>query len=195
MSESSTRRAELSAFFAAHAQHVQTRVARRARAAPEVVDDACATAWSQLVRRADVELGPRGVVWLITVAIHEAWRLQQRRTQETPLGPYARPSMHDDDPLEPIDAIAVDVETQAVDRAQHPADVEAFLTLKPRERQTLYLHALGYRYAEICELTGFTYTAVNRYITEGRRALRRGGYTLDERARRARWAAAIGLDR
>jgi DNA-directed RNA polymerase specialized sigma24 family protein len=59
-------------------------------------------------------------------------------------------------------------------------------TLRQRERLTLYLQALGYRYAEICELTGFSYTAVNRYITEGRRALRRGGYTADERARQAR---------
>jgi hypothetical protein len=29
---------------------------------------------------------------------------------------------------------------------------------------------LGYRYAEIMEITGASYTAVNRRITEGRRA-------------------------
>jgi DNA-directed RNA polymerase specialized sigma24 family protein len=148
------RREQIAAFFAAHAKHIHTRVARRACTAPEIVDDACATAWSQLVRRPDVELSPRGVAWLITVAVHEAWRLQERRAQEMPLGPYARPVMHDDDAPEPIDAFAVDVETRAVDRAQHPADVEAFLTLKPRERQALYLKALGYRYTEICELSG-----------------------------------------
>jgi DNA-directed RNA polymerase specialized sigma24 family protein len=181
------RREEIGAFFAAHANRVHARVARRARATHDVVDDACAIAWTKLLRRPDVALNARGLAWLVTVAVHEAWRLQERRVQETPVGPFARGSTVDSDAsLEPIDVYSVDVETRAVDRAQHSEDVAAFLTLKPRERQTLYLKALGYRYAEICELTGFTYTAVNRYITEGRRALRRGGYTADERARQAR---------
>jgi DNA-directed RNA polymerase specialized sigma24 family protein len=181
------RRDEIAAFFAAHANHVRVRVARRARTAPYVVDDACATAWTKLLRRPDVALNAHGRAWLITVALHEAWRLQERRAQETPVGPFARRSTVDDGhALEPVDELGVDVETRAVDRVQHAEDVAAFLTLKPRERQALYLQAVGYRYAEICELTGFTYTAVNRYITEGRRALRRGGYTADERARQAR---------
>jgi hypothetical protein len=45
------------------------------------------------------------------------------------------------------------VETQAVDRAQHSEDLAAFLTLKTRERQALYLQAVGYRYAEIMRLS------------------------------------------
>jgi len=45
--------------------------------------------------------------------------------------------------------------------------------LKPREREALYLKGLGYSYREIMRLTGSTYTAVNRCITEGRAALRR----------------------
>lgn len=187
MSRISDRREEIAAFFAAYANHVHTCVARRARTAPDVVDDACATAWTKLLRRPDVVLNVHGRAWLITVAVHEAWQLHERRAQETPVGPFARPSTGDDDFVaEPVDAVGVDVETQAIDRAQLSEDLAAFLTLKPRERQTLYLQAVGYRYAEICELTGFTYTAVNRYITEGRRALRRGGYTADERARQSR---------
>jgi len=181
------RRDEIAAFFAAHANDVRVRVAHRARTAPDVVDDACATAWTKLLRRSDIALDAHGRAWLITVALHEAWRLQGRRAQEAPAGPFARGSTVDDEHApEPVDALGVDVETQAVDRAQHSEDLAAFLTLKPRERQALYLQAVGYRYAEIQELTGFTYTAVNRYVTEGRRALRRGGYTADERARQSR---------
>jgi DNA-directed RNA polymerase specialized sigma24 family protein len=181
------RREEIAAFFAAHAKHVHTRVARRARTAHHIVDDACAIAWTTLLRRPDVALNARGRAWLITVAVHEAWRLQERCAHETPAGPFARGStVEDGHAPEPVDAFRVDVETQAVDRAQHSDDLAAFLTLRPRERQTLYLQAVGYRYAEICEMTGFTYTAVNRYITEGRRALRRGGYTAEERARQSR---------
>jgi DNA-directed RNA polymerase specialized sigma24 family protein len=44
--------------------------------------------------------------------------------------------------------------------------------LKPRERRDPYLHALGYRYNEIAESTGSSYTAINRRLTEGRARLR-----------------------
>ena len=39
--------------------------------------------------------------------------------------------------------------------------------LKPQERQALGLLALGYSYREICELTGWTFTKVNRCLAEG----------------------------
>jgi RNA polymerase sigma-70 factor, ECF subfamily len=44
--------------------------------------------------------------------------------------------------------------------------------VKPREREALYLKALGYSYQEIARLTDSTYTAVDRRITEGRAVLR-----------------------
>jgi hypothetical protein len=42
--------------------------------------------------------------------------------------------------------------------------------LKPQEIRCLLLKAEGLSYQEICEVTGFSYTKVNRCITEGRRA-------------------------
>jgi len=47
-----------------------------------------------------------------------------------------------------------------------------FQALKPQERRALSLLALGYTYREITQITGWTYTKVNRCITEGRAALR-----------------------
>lgn len=44
--------------------------------------------------------------------------------------------------------------------------------LKPNERRALTLLALGYSYREICNITGWTYTKVNRCIAEGRASLR-----------------------
>ncbi len=44
--------------------------------------------------------------------------------------------------------------------------------LKPAEQEALGLLAYGYSYREICELTGWTYTKVNRSIAEGRARLR-----------------------
>jgi DNA-directed RNA polymerase specialized sigma24 family protein len=54
-------------------------------------------------------------------------------------------------------------------REEQAADLRQ---LKPRERRDLLLHAAGYRYDEIAEMTGSTYTAVNRRLTEGRAHLR-----------------------
>jgi DNA-directed RNA polymerase specialized sigma24 family protein len=47
---------------------------------------------------------------------------------------------------------------------------EALQRLKPQEMTALLLKAEGHSYQEICERTGWTYTKVNRCITEGRRA-------------------------
>jgi RNA polymerase sigma factor (sigma-70 family) len=49
----------------------------------------------------------------------------------------------------------------------------SFQSLKPQERRALSLLALGHSYREICQQTGWTYTKVNRCITEGRAALRK----------------------
>ena len=47
---------------------------------------------------------------------------------------------------------------------------EALGRLKPQEVRALLLKAEGYSYREICAITGWTYTKVNRCLTEGRRA-------------------------
>jgi RNA polymerase sigma factor (sigma-70 family) len=45
-------------------------------------------------------------------------------------------------------------------------------SLKPDQREALGFFALGYSYHEICDITGWTYTKVNRCISEGRAGLR-----------------------
>jgi DNA-directed RNA polymerase specialized sigma24 family protein len=64
--------------------------------------------------------------------------------------------------------------TQPVDQIEHDDRLPAMRALKTSEREALYLKALGYSYTEIMQLTGATYTAVNRRHTEGaRRTARR----------------------
>ena len=41
--------------------------------------------------------------------------------------------------------------------------------MKPQEVQALTLKAEGYSYAEIGEITGWTYTKINRCMAEGRK--------------------------
>ena len=47
--------------------------------------------------------------------------------------------------------------------------------LKPDQRRALVLRGEGYSYAEICELTQWTHTKVNRSLSEGRARLRQLG--------------------
>jgi DNA-directed RNA polymerase specialized sigma24 family protein len=70
-------------------------------------------------------------------------------------------------------ADAPDIPDQVADRIQRAQRLAFLAAIKPHDRRTLYLKGLGYRYTEIMEITGASYTAVNRRITEGRRALRK----------------------
>jgi DNA-directed RNA polymerase specialized sigma24 family protein len=58
----------------------------------------------------------------------------------------------------------------------------AWLTLTLKRRcWALTLLALGYTYREICELTGWSYTKVNRCLAEGRERLREMAAQRDSR--------------
>ena len=50
---------------------------------------------------------------------------------------------------------------------------QALAELKHDERRALWLLGFGLSYAEICEVTGWTHTKVNRCLSEGRVALKK----------------------
>jgi hypothetical protein len=56
----------------------------------------------------------------------------------------------------------------ASDRVARSA--EALHGLKPQEVRALWLKALGHSYEQICEVTGWSYTKVNRCLAEGRKS-------------------------
>jgi DNA-directed RNA polymerase specialized sigma24 family protein len=176
MTATSQRRDEqIAAFYRAHAERLQRAVRRRVhRVGEEVIEDACHTAWATLLRRPDIPLDAHGLGWLSTVAVHEAWRLASI-AREQPAGTLttpADPSAGQGELPEPCDTDRRSTDEHALDRIEHHARLQTIRALKPREREALYLKGLGYSYTEIMRLTGATYTAVNRRITEGRAALR-----------------------
>jgi DNA-directed RNA polymerase specialized sigma24 family protein len=179
---SSERRDQVGAFFAAHATRLHDTVARRVRASEPVIEDACQIAWTILVRRPDVTLDERGLSWLATVAIHEAWRLASI-ANEIPVGSFQAGTPGENNELpEPAHPDDRSAEQRALARIEHRERVDALMTLKPREREALYLLGLGCSYKEIQALTGgASYTAVDRRIKEGRAALRQGGRTPRDR--------------
>jgi DNA-directed RNA polymerase specialized sigma24 family protein len=178
------RRQALASFFAANERYLRRSVYRHALADHARIEDACAFAWLKLVSRPDITLDRQGFAWLATVAIHEAWRLP-RDEREWPAGGFLPESDRDDEVNEPAGPVS-DPADLALARKLHRDRLARFACLKPRERRDLILLAGGYGYSEIAQLTGSTYTAVNRRITEGRARLRPVGASRRVRTIRRR---------
>jgi RNA polymerase sigma factor (sigma-70 family) len=148
------------------------RQARRHAELPDDADDALQTAYALFLER----YGGRGepLAWLYTTVKREAWAIRRRRSRrhETSLSGQAG---HEGveyglAQLMPVDAPGPE---ECAARAELLAQRRRALSkLKPDERQALWLLGFGLSYAEICEVTGWTHTKVNRCLSEGRVALR-----------------------
>jgi RNA polymerase sigma factor (sigma-70 family) len=98
--------------------------------------------------------------WLHTVIKHEALAVRRQR-ERTVAGAGEEP--------EPPAETTPGLDEQASGRERVRRTAEALAQLKQSELQCLLLKALGYSYDEIAERTGYSWTKVNRSLTEGRR--------------------------
>lgn len=163
------RMAAVEAFYRVERATLEKNVARRVSGANRaLIEDACQFAWTVLLRRPDIKLDERGLAWLACVATREAWKT----TRATDIPASVRAVDNDRRFVTEPSHSECPVHERIADRERHKQRVTAFTRLKPAERQALALLALGYSYREIGEITGATYTAVNRRLTEGRTALR-----------------------
>lgn len=161
------RHAAVEGFCRAHRTELERRVTLNVTGAGfSTVEDCCQFAWTVLLRRPDVTLDHRGFGWLTRVATHEGWRIV--RTADLPAGSLPGGV----DRVAPGLAHVAPLDELTVAREDHEARRALFVALKAVERQALGLQAVGYSYAEIGALTGSSYTAVNRRLTEGRAHLR-----------------------
>ncbi len=122
--------------------------------------DAYQRALEIYVRRLDSLDPATEIAWMKVVVKHEALAVRRARAEAIPVED-------------------VDFDVRAAE-AQRPVDdllagrerversAEALRRLKPNEAKALMLKAQGLSYAEISEALGWTYTKVNRCITEGR---------------------------
>jgi RNA polymerase sigma factor (sigma-70 family) len=99
------------------------------------------------------------VPWLKTVVKHEAFAIRKQRQRAEIVG---EPDMRG--------TLAAAAHEHAERHERLRVSVEAMSQLKPQELRCLLLRAEGYSYKQICDETGWTYTKVNRCVTEGRRA-------------------------
>ena len=136
--------------------------ARRFAATPEDAEDAYQRGVEILLTKAPTTAEEELVPWLRTVVKHEAWALRRQRQRAAPVADDGRI------PEPPSDAAATHDQAERLDRLRIGA--EALKQLKPQEIRALVLRAEGYSYKQIQEVTGWTYTKVNRCLTEGRKA-------------------------
>ena len=139
--------------------------ARRYAATPEDAEDAYQRAFEILLTKAPTTSEDELVPWLKTVVKHEAFALRRQRERHSPVT--------DDGQLgdRPTPPTITHEQAERYERLRQGA--EALRQLKPQEIRALRLKAEGFSYREICELTGWTYTKVNRCLTEGRQAFAR----------------------
>ncbi len=137
--------------------------ARRYAATPEDAEDAYQRAFEILLTKAPTTSEAELVPWLKTVVKHEAFALRRQRERHSPVT--------DDGELGDRGTPAAATHDRAERMERLHQGAEALSRLKPQEMRALLLKAEGYSYAEIGEITGWTYTKVNRALTEGRQAL------------------------
>jgi DNA-directed RNA polymerase specialized sigma24 family protein len=146
------------ALFREHHRRLLQVVAGLVRGADEDIEDACAFAWSQFLRRQpDREMT---FPWLAKVAMREAWRLCERRRRDARL---------DDMPEDSCGALACDNLEDAL--AAREA-LQILASLPERQRRYLVLKVSGYSYVEIRTATGATHTNVNKHLCRARASVR-----------------------
>jgi RNA polymerase sigma factor (sigma-70 family) len=98
--------------------------------------------------------------WLKTVVKHEAFAIWRGRDRVQPV---------EADGLERSASSAPPPDEHVQSYERLAVGAEAIAKLKPQEIRCMLLRADGLSYKQICEATGWTYTKVNRCLTEGRR--------------------------
>jgi RNA polymerase sigma factor (sigma-70 family) len=136
-------------------------IARRWSGSADDAEDALQRALEIYVRRLDSLDPATEFAWLKVVVRHEAMAIRRSRVEGSPL------EAEDLSERLPAPGAAVDERAERDERLAQ--SLEALTRLKPDERMALLLKAQGFSYREIGERLGWTYTKVNRAITEGRR--------------------------
>jgi RNA polymerase sigma factor (sigma-70 family) len=171
----------------AHADSL-LRVARRYSLCADDAHDAYQRGLEILMRHA-ARLDPeRAAGWLHTVVKHEALAINRSRRRIVGF------SEVDLDTLESRTSASPEDRALASDRIARSA--EALHGLKPQEVRALWLKALGHSYEQICEVTGWTYTKVNRCLAEGRKSFleRYAGIESGQECRRLAPALSAFVD-
>ncbi|MGH2943938.1 MAG: sigma factor, partial [Solirubrobacteraceae bacterium] len=167
---------------AAHADSL-LRTARRFSLCPDDAQDAYQRALEIFMAHAERLDPARAAGWLHVVVKREAQAIRRSRTKLV--------ASHDVD-LDDHEARSLptpDERLAMFDRVGRTA--EALQRLKPQELRALWLRAQGHSYNDIGVMTGWSYTKVNRCLTEGRRSFLARYASIESGAECERWQPVI----
>lgn len=144
------------------------RHSRRAEDAEDALSDACV----QFLRFYDSSTERDPLPWMLVVVKRCAWAIERSRK-----GRKSDYRVSGGEPSANMLEIVVPEERcgplERAERSEESAQVLALIEqLKPDERTALILFGLGYSYAEIADLRGWTITKVNRCLSEGKAKVR-----------------------
>jgi RNA polymerase sigma factor (sigma-70 family) len=151
--------------FERYAKPLVRVVARAVSVSPDVVDDACSIAWTQLLRtqpRRDCVFA-----WLRVVACREAIRLHRRELQTVSLDDNAG-----DVGDAPGSSVLLDGGVDVHAKVELHEALVCIAQLPERRRRTLLLHLAGHKYDGITAQTGDGPKAIDRQIRKARSKLR-----------------------
>jgi RNA polymerase sigma factor (sigma-70 family) len=159
------------------------RLARRHAICADDANDAYQRALEIYLQRADRVDDATAGSWLRTVVKHEAMRIRAGRQRSVPGDEI------DFDSHTSTDVGDVADRMEGFERVARAA--EALQGCKPDEVRALLLKADGSSYAEIGELLGWTYTKVNRCLTEGRARFLTKFAEIEEGSACDRWSPVL----
>ena len=147
-------------------------IARRNAANEADAEEALQKAFAAFIAHFDPQRGAPPLAWLTLTLKRQCWRLRREAHLERRSGQEVeRGGEEVGAAVESIPSAGPDLEDRMV---EHDEDRRRLARLKAEEQAALCLQAAGYSYREIGERRGWTYTKVNRCISEGRAALRSG---------------------
>jgi RNA polymerase sigma factor (sigma-70 family) len=146
--------------------HIAVKNAAGEADAEEAVNDAFAS----FIRAFAPDSEAPPLAWLTLTLKRECWGKRRRRSLDRSADYEAVPDAGE------AGCYPSSIPSRATETEQRVGDLdEARLrlsALKPAERRAIGMIAAGYSYKEVGEITGWTYTKVNRCASEGRARLR-----------------------
>jgi RNA polymerase sigma factor (sigma-70 family) len=155
--------AEIGDLYVAFAARLAQIVRFNVRASDAVIEDACQFAWTRLLHHRARVRRDAARAWLTRTATHQALKLVRREGRELSL----------DSILEPVDGLARAGQTVTLEELiEQRRRLESIGRLPQRQQRLVWLHGLGFSYAEMARDCGCTRRTVERQLLRGKRRLR-----------------------
>jgi RNA polymerase sigma factor (sigma-70 family) len=151
---------EIERLYRQHAPRLQRTVRGGVRAPHATIEDACQTAWGQLMDHREHVGMDAALPWLARTAVREARRLSRQDGRSASLEAFGG---DEPDPWTP----SVHLED---DWIEHLARLCALRALPVRQRRLMWLQGLGLSYAEMAAHERCTRRTVERQIMRAKRA-------------------------